>query len=350
MTIRTAATEIGGLLIAIALIIVIANAVFGAVTGASDAGETLNESVTIESGSGTIGDSPVDEVASVDAVEQSLGFGANISGPASTYTASDLPPLEPPYEVSMLAATRRAGQDQALYTYDEEQTLMVWYNSSSSEYRAYLFNTSSRDSYRISVPALTPGRQTVITVRHNGTGVTMSRNTTRGDGALTTGGTASAPTGQLAWNGTQDEFRVFNATLTATQRQSLVDTPTAPLPASDVRARALFDGFGGTATSRPLWFTSGTVDLSTTPLTETVPGQVTNGDDYSLSGDTITASTGSTLDGNPVAFVTYTAAGGPFQGVLEQTQRLGATALTLFVVGALVLAARELMNSFGGGF
>jgi hypothetical protein len=118
---------------------------------------------------------------------------------------------------------------------------------------------------------------------------------------------ATPETDLANWTGRQDELRVFNGTLTADQRATLVSTPTQGLAnETDVAARVMFDTRRTAPMSVPAYYNGGSVDVSRAELNNTVASQPTDGDDFVRHFQTLSPTAGGTLDGAPVAFVTYT--------------------------------------------
>lgn len=335
-------TTVGSLIVGLAIMAVVLGATVGTISAAMGVG-TITDDVRLGSDdSGTIQTPGGLTTTSLTNVQQSLGTGVNLSG--DQYTARGLAPLEPPYTVTILVESATNASDQAVYTINSDNQLALSYNDSRDEFRAFWYNDSSRESAVATVAAGDVTTPTLVAVTHNGSHLQVSANATTGTGVIpTTGG--GSPVEVPTWRGTQDELRVFNATLSSTQLATLRSTPTTPLPAVDTTSRVMFDVRDG-ATSRPVFFSGGSVDLRGIEIVKTVPGQPVDGDDYRRSGNTLTATDSGVLHGAPVAFITGEAS----SSLLTTLVNVGGSALGLLVIATLLLAAQRLTSFFDSGF
>jgi hypothetical protein len=175
---------------------------------------------------------------------------------------------------------------------------------------------------------------THLTVSHDGSVLEVAENATVVASTVTD--TANATTTlQTAGNldGSLDETRVFDAALSASERQQLVDRPTAPLTSTPRQSRVMFDSFAASPSSFPAFFLSDDVQAGDISLVDGFAGEATTaGTDYSLSGDTISTIGGGSLDGAPAAYVTWTA---EFSGGFGLLTDLLLVFFGLFAVGYL---------------
>jgi hypothetical protein len=336
-------STVGSLIVGLAIMAVVLGATVGAISTGLGVGTITDDVILGSSDSGTIADQGALTSTTVTSVQQSLGTGVNLSG--DSYRATGIADLSPPYTVTIYAEAERNTTDQAVYTLDSGNQLTLWYDESADEWRAFWYNESSRESATATVAAGGVTTPTVVAVRHDGTGLNVSANATTGaDVTPTAGGGTVTDAG--TWNGTQDELRVFGAALNSSQLTTLRTTPTAPVPSVQTDSRLMFDVRGTSADSRPVYFSGGSVDLSGIEIVDTVAGEPTDGDDWRQSGTQLIAVDGGTLDGAPVAFVT----GQTDSGLLTTLINVGGSALTILVIGTLVIAASKLLSFFGGDF
>jgi len=316
---------VGSLVVALTILSI----AFGATMSAVSTAETIQTGV----GLGADGQGQITQVEdpTVTNAQQSLGTGVNLSG--GSYQASGVAALEPPFTVTVWAESRTNSSDQTVYSIDSDNQLALSYNSTANEYRAYWFNDASRESALATVAASDVTLPTVLAVRHDGSTINVSANGTTGPDSApaVAGGTAQDAGG---WLGQQDELRVFDGALGSIELSVLQASPTDAITTTATASRIMFDARASSVSSRPVYFSGGSVDLSGVGLVDTVAGQPTDGNDYQLSGDSLTATAGGTLAGQPVVFVT---ADGQVFAVGSLVRTLVAGAVLIAAAGAVLL-------------
>jgi len=135
-----------------------------------------------------------------------------------------------------------------------------------------------------------------------------------------------------------------NGTLTTAEQAELVQNATAPLPSADRHSRIMYDAFGALDTI-PVYIAGGSLDGSAATKVEGLAGQpAVEGDDWSVSGDTVSLIADGTLAGAPVVFAAYLAGGETAVSVALLTGGLGGM-LRLAALIPLALLARRIIQT-----
>lgn len=339
----------------IALVIAILNPFFGGL-----ASQSGGERVVGEARFGTTDTAklrpPVDTNL---AVQQSLGTKIAFGGDGS-FTASVDSDVDETYAYCTWASLNAAatGHNETIAVWDGEQHLQYAGNRTHPHYVGTWYDPGARVTYDVAVnaSAISVTSPTHLCLEHDGDTLTLSANATNSNSVATDGShtvTDGGVTGFSGLDGTVEETRLYDATLSTTERAALRDHPTAPVPTPPTRvARVMYDSYhavGSSMPDLPVYFTSssGTVDGGS--VVEGFAGQPTDGDDYNLEngGFRLVATDGGTLDGAPVAFVQYDAVASGFARVYARVQTVGATALGIIVVGLLLIAAGFVVDRVG---
>lgn len=217
--------------------------------------------------------------------------------------------------------------------------VLVQYDNASQQWVGWYYDESTRASHRVNVSATTqPGSLQAVQVVSNGTHVAIYRNNTRGEVDDLRVERSEEPVMPASnWAGRQDELRGYDTALNASSRQSLVDSPVAPVAGESPTYRVLFDELD--AGSEPVYFSDAELEVSNASAAVGLPGSVlSSGTDYavSLAYGSITALDGGRLDGAPTAFVEYEFE--PGQAVSDLTRDIGGS-MQLFAVVPIVLVA-----------
>jgi len=286
----------------------------------------------------------------VQAVHQSLNDSAELDG-GDSITGPD-PNLDDTWTVSTWARVNDSTTDRLLYT--DNGTRWLTYNATNDEYACWRYDDSTAETHRVGVNAPSEADWTNVQCEHDGSTLTVSRNGTNASTSVVTDATnatsATLTTDNL--NGSLDETRVFNGTLSAAQRDQLYTRPTAPLDAGDRTARVMYDtydsDFGG---SIPVYIQGASLDESGVEKGVGLQGEnPEEGTDYDVSGDTITLTDGGELDAAPVVFVkwSYLTSGNVLGDTVDQLAAnfgaaivLGGVLMLLLVVGVVIMALRE---------
>jgi len=197
--------------------------------------------------------------------------------------------------------------------------LIIYYNGSASEWRAWYYKQSTRDSYEVAIAAPSPvsGNFTNIQVRANDTHLTIFRNTTAGGTAdITTSSTVDAPTEAGNWDGRVEELRTFDTAQNSSVIGDLHAQPVQQRPGLNRSARLMFDQpqrpsetlillTGQTATASNVTFASGFPEQIMDE--QTVANDLAGTSDYRWKNDgpQLAPVADGEIDGAPAAYASY---------------------------------------------
>jgi hypothetical protein len=226
----------------------------------------------------------------------------------------------------------------------DSRTILV-YNGSASEWACWSYDDATSETHRVAVADATPGGWSNLQCERTAGALTLRVNDTTSATVQPDGPNSTAQTLQTqSLNGTVDETRVFNGTLTSSEQSALYNAPTAPLESAPRQSRIMYDSYGS-LDSVPVYIGGGSLDGTAATKAAGLQGQgAAEGTDWSLSGDVLSLLAGGTLEGAPVVFVAWAFAGGgivDFQGLLS-TMGAGLSLLALVaVIGAAAILYNE---------
>lgn len=216
--------------------------------------------------------------------------------------------------------------------------LSPWFylDYNQTNWRVTYYNQSSLNTYHVSINAPSPDTWTHITAQTNGSHLFVYRNNSLGATIELTDGTSSIESFDAEnLHGTVEETRVLDANITDSQRQTLYDSPTHPVKASE-KARIYYDTWDDENTI-DVYRTGTDLTMSNVQVVDGFSGEsVSSGTDYDRNGDTVTALSNGNLDGAPVVFTTYSFEFGPLGSTVELLISIGQVAFIL--VGLAILA------------
>ena len=335
---------VGWSIIAIAVLVLVLDGVFG--IGVTASQSTNAGAFAISGGTAQLSGHNISDVS----VNQSLGHAARLDGTRDSYVSgsSDVE-LEGNWTVSTYVRVDNLSRTQTVVSVGSEQ--MILYNGSTNEYVGVWYDQSSGDTYAVREVANTPGNLThVALVRNQSQPEAISLYEDNSDIATTSTATATTfAAGNL--DGDLDETRTFNRSLNSSQRQQLIDRPTAPLPGTNRTSRVMFDSYSASPSSYPMFFVAGDVTASNVQRVDGLDAEATTaGTDYTRSGRTISVVDGGSLDGAPALYASYAVTVGPFVAVFTALQTTGGAALGLLVVGLLLFVGTRIMDLFDDGY
>lgn len=320
------------------------------------AGTPVVDSVLLENNRGSLAP-PADENITV---EQSLGTKLEFDGsPNAALDAQTNAEFAGDMEVCtwVTVANASTGSNMTVVALDDAKIQYLG-NASSPQWVGVLWDPGERVTYDANVSATSPTTPTHVCVRESGTYLEINANGTDGD-AVPMDGAHTLTHAQYnisTLNGSVEETRGYNESLSVSERTALRNEPTAPLDTATPRVRVMYDSratLGSSPSSFPVYFAGTDASVTGGTLVAGYDGQTTSaGDDYRLTdfGGTLIAVNGGTLDGAPVAFVEYEGSDGPFAVVLSTLGTTFASVIGLLAVGLLVVAATRVMDGMGGGF
>jgi len=290
-------------------------------------------------------------VTQVYDVVDSRGYAVALTGASDSYVQTDSDVTltsDATWSVSTYAAVDATATGTTMTALSVDGRILLQYNGTAGSWAAWYYNESSRNSYRVSVTAPDPTNLTRIEARHNGSALTIYRNTTQGTTATTgTSNTADAWPDATNWDGRLDETRTFDDPLPSSERASLVTNPVGPAPGTNRTARLMYDQGGGTTT--PIYFAGADATLSNASWVGGLPGaSLTEGADYELDtgAGTITALANGRIGGAPVVWIDYR------YNPADEVASLGQTLVEsygIFGVAALVIPGVAVLAVLVGG-
>lgn len=251
------------------------------------------------------------EVESVNRVRDSTGRALLLRGASdSTYQTSTQLTIanDKTWTVSVHAEYNNSYGTTNGTVVSLDGRVLLQYDNATQEWIGWYYDEGSRYSHRVSVAAPDqPGSLATVQLVSNGTHLAIYNNNTRGGVANLGVERYDDPLLNASnWAGRQDELRGYDAALSASDRQQLIDSPVQPLNGEQRRYRVMFDE--GSGTSEPVYFTSAKLSLSNTTYMPGLAGNtLTEGVDYSVNTEDgeITALDGGRLDTAPTVFVDY---------------------------------------------
>lgn len=280
--------EVVGVLLVGMLIMVVFSGPLGTGPGGSTAAD--QDTVDIVGGSETISTGGA-TLENVSRVRTSLNDSVQLTGaPDSNVTLDTGAALDDTWSVCTYASA-----DSSVVTGDEtrlaitSQAASLQYNGSTDEWQGHYLNTTSLDSYRASVAATSPTTPTLVCLNHDGSSLNVSANTTTG-GSVATGSANDAPLlNGSSWAGSLEETRRYETPLNGSQRTEWVADPVLAVAGPAPADRVTYDTRAGSApASFDVYFASGSATAANATLATGRAGpSVTDGVDYSISGDTI---------------------------------------------------------------
>jgi hypothetical protein len=225
----------------------------------------------------------------------------------------------------------------------DSRTILA-YNGSASEWACWSYDDASGETHRVAVSASTPTSFTNLQCERDSTALTLRVNDTTTASVQTDSANATVQTLQTTpLNGSVDETRVFNGTLTSSEQTALYNAPTAPLESAPRQSRIMYDSYGS-LDSIPVYLAGGSLDGASATKAAGLRGQgAAEGSDWSISGDVLSVLAGGTLEGAPVVFVSWLFGDGGVISITALTGGFGAM-LRLAALVPLALIAKRLLG------
>lgn len=222
------------------------------------------------------------------------------------------------------------------------------------QWRVAHYDDSTLNTYVLTANAPHPAANyTHLSVKKNSTTLALYRNNTQVNSTPLSQSSNGDIKNASNLHGRAEETRVLDDPLNSSQRQQLIDRPTAPLKANET-ARIYYDARAD-ETAIDVYRTGADLQMENVSVVDGFSGEDIQADglvasgDYNRDGSTVTAVDGGKLDGAPVVFVFYDWAPGQFGDIILNTISLGGSALSLLVVALIMLAMSAVMREFGGG-
>lgn len=320
---------IGGFLLVI--VIVAGTTAIGALGEATgiDGGERVTNEAALFDGNGEyvqLGST----TGKNETVFKTTGYAVNLTGASDSYvqSSSDVDiAADKNWTVSVLAHVDAGNANSQMTTMSVDGRLEITYDGGANQWSAWYYDDGARESYvaNVSTSGNEVGNLTNIQVLHNGTHLRIYRDNTLGETVATdgTGTIGSAPVASTNWDGRLEELRTFNTALSASERQTLVDSPAEQLPAANPTARAMFDQpsrdtqlllyAGSGLTTSNVTYSDGVAAIEVQSASNLL------GADYRWdeNGPQIASIAGSQLGDAPVAYVSYDKSAGGAESVID---------------------------------
>lgn len=295
-----------------------------------------------------------DTVGTNQDVYDSRGYAVQLAGTNDSYIDAPQPvDVTNTTWTASVWASRDVDSDMAALSLDGR--LIISYNATQSEWRAWYYDEGSTNSYRTSVPATSgQGQLENVVVVRDGDTLSLYANATNSNSTSITGeSSVPAPTDSGGWDGRLEEIRLSHDGWNSTIRQAHYDSPIDPLP-TDHAGRTMLDE--PYRDSQRFFYASGDVQTQNVQFVNGLPGQELDGSsvlaaqsdyEWRQEGPQIRAIDGGELDGAPVAYVDYDSKGlvGTFVEDVNQTYSLLGLAflamLLATVVGYLQIGTRR---------
>lgn len=336
--------ELGSLILTIVIVAVALGGFYGIAVGQSEP-VSIQEDVIITGGSGDLSwEGSVDNFT----IAQSLGDAVEFTGADDSRLSGE---ATVPHDQTWTASTWvEADQLRTQRAVQLGGWLMVDLvnDSGSAEWRVTYYDEADWTTYQVSAPADDAQNWTHLAVTANETALSLAENdTVIRTVSLAAADNASVPKNVSNWDGRLEETRVYDDVVSASQRDTLYSTPTAPVRANET-ARIYYDAWDDESTI-DVYRTGADLSLNNASVVEGFDGQqlssagVLGGGDYRRMGGEIEAVDGGRLDGAPVAYVGYDGKGGQVLNLaaVAEVVNSGLSLLALAgVVGAAVMLLR----------
>ena len=283
----------------------------------------------------------------ITGVEQTLGDSVELTGASAGVDAPVTSWDMQYFAACSWARTQRTTGQMAVLSISGEAVLT--YNASGGRWVGWIYNTSSTHSYRVEASASTaPTAFTHVCLEHNGTDLNIYENATLIGSSPTGGENIATPPNASGWDGRLEELRVFDQTPTPSGYDRLYNTPVRGLPTVDTSVRLMFDVRDRPSDTVPAYFTGARATISGGTLVDGFAGESVSVQDVTLTSDGRAVATSDKLNGS-VLFLRVQGGGSIVDQLTGTVTSVGGSAVTILIVGVLVIAAARLTDVLGGG-
>lgn len=335
-----------------AILLVLLIGFFGGVSGIFGGPITVTNALGIADGSATFGHENVTNLQTQQTLGTEVKFEGNgaVEGPSGDDVSGD-------WAVCTWAKPDDTDANMTVAVVDGEHHIQYHGNRSTPQWVGLYYDPGEREDYDVSVAATDTANRTHLCFQEQDDNITLYANGTASPSVNTTGAYSLtvARYNLSDLNGSVDETRVYNASTNASQRTSLRDHPSRPLPALTPTARLMYDARSGPVSAFPIYFAGSDATVTNAQLQPGVSGDtLQEGTDYTTSNPglafpKLSVVDGGDLDGAPVVFVTYDSTDNGFTGTFNAMWN-GLTQVPQFVALGFVLlggvVAMQLMRDF----
>lgn len=322
------------LAVVIAVGVSVVGSVFGAVAGTqSQDKQSFSDTLGIEEDTASLVGIEIEDVS----VQQSLGQAVRLDGSQSSYlSGGGNVDVQGDFELAthVSIADQSANETQTVVSVGGSR--MILYDASSDQWVGYFFDDDRDQTFIVRQDASDSSNLSHVALVHDGSHLTIIEDNNLSSSVAITDAQATTETVTARnLNGTLEETRLFDEALSTSQRQQLIDRPTAPLPGTQRELRVMFDSFDSSSNSFPAFFAGGEVAGDIQSVAGFAGESATAGDDYQQNGGTITTIDGGSLDGAPVLYASWAALGGVFVSLTQLGNLVGLA----FRLGGMLLVA-----------
>jgi hypothetical protein len=279
-------------LVVLSIVLLLGTALVGGMAGAMGVNEdpvnrTASPDPITETAVGFENTNDGREITRVYRVEDSTGTGVELTGAEDSFMQAEADvelATGGNWSVSTWAAVDAGAAGKTMATVSADGRVVIQYNGTDSEWRAWYYEEGGRDSYLANVSAPNqPGDLSLVTATANETHFWIYRNGTRGETkSITTDSIASLNLSATNWDGRLDETRTFDDYTNDTEQSDLTTNPVAPRPDRNRTARLTYDEGEGDTTA--MYFTGERATLSNFTWVDGLAGNLlTEGADYTLN-------------------------------------------------------------------
>lgn len=226
------------------------------------------------------------------------------------------------------------------------QDAAIVYNGTSDDYRGYYYETANRSAVDVTLPDNGTATLKLLCLQRDGGTVTLSRNDSASASVALGSESGVSPPPSTHFAGVIEETRLFNRSLSASERAEWVNEPSLAIGGAAPDLRVMYDARSGT-TFRA-FFTGGTATASSAQLVDGADAPtLVEGDDYRWTGTlnaTLVIPSGSVLEqDNAVVYAQYVAATG---GFAARVFSAATSALGLLIIGLASLGLWSFIDDF----
>jgi hypothetical protein len=326
------------------LFVQIAAPLLQAVPGGSNPTSSAADDVVLAGGSGQVATGPGESASDIRNVRSTVGDAVRLTGANdSEIDVQASPAISGSHELCTVATADASvtSNDETRVLY-QLKDLVLYYNGTTDRYEAWYYDDGSRESTVVGVAANDATAETLVCGQVNASTdtVTIYRNTTQGSSEVLDGDAPTESPPDNNWNGTIDETRVYNRTLTSSQRSEYNSTRALAVTGAAPALRITYDSFKSSPDSVATYFSGGGADLSNASLANGVSGPaLTAGTDYTTDGDTISVA-GGQLDGEgEVVYADYDLTDDPKAAAISAVS----TAVEMIPVIVIVLVSAAIL-------
>lgn len=250
----------------------------------------------------------------ITSTTDTLGTKLSLDGNDSQLSADISSPGPGDAELCTMTTIRNTGENATIATAGGELTLEYHGNRTTNKWVGSRFDPGDRDGATVTADATDPGNQTHLCVRQAGDTVTLAVDATDQSSATLGSGLGVATANSSSLDGTVEETRSFSEALSSSQRSTLQSTPTAPVDTGNTTARLYYDDrgqVGQSVSGFPIYYEQTTATVTNGTLVAGAGGRGATTDDISrsVSGRSVDRVSGSNLENQPVAFLSYQSSG-----------------------------------------